>query len=299
MFWVTCLAYSRWGETLASGSYDGVVRLWRMPDGREVAQLAPARTRITSLVYRPPDGDGLVAASGGCPGDNAVRLWPSVNKAPEQVQSLLDFSSVPLSLAWSREGQLLAGTNAGWAPEENIIWLWSLDGKELRKFQGANFRAFCLAWSPSEDILAIGSGGWNSEHTVRLVRFNAQGGTQRLWVGAHEQAVAGVAFSPDGSLLASGSHDGIVRIWQVGDGALLETLAGHTAAVTSVAWSPDGQALASGSSDKTVRVWRIGNGQPARVLYGHTNQVTCVAWSPVGEKLASGSRDSAVHIWHL
>ena len=81
--------------------------------------------------------------------------------------------------------------------------------------------------------------------------------SQSTLVG-HTNPVHGVAFSPDGQTLASGSWDNTVRLWRVSDGILLRTLEGHTDPVLSVAFSPDGQTLASGSRDKTVRLWKSG-----------------------------------------
>ncbi len=73
----------------------------------------------------------------------------------------------------------------------------------------------------------------------------------------HTEYVKGVAFSPNGRALASGSIDYTVQLWQVADGSLLHTLEGHTEYVKSVAFSPDGAMLASGSADGTVRLWGI------------------------------------------
>jgi WD40 repeat protein len=67
--------------------------------------------------------------------------------------------------------------------------------------------------------------------------------------------VSSVAFSPDGRLLASGSWDERVKIWEVASGRLLHTLSGHSSFVSSVAFSPDGRLLASGSRDNTVKIW--------------------------------------------
>jgi WD40 repeat protein len=66
-----------------------------------------------------------------------------------------------------------------------------------------------------------------------------------------------VAFSPDGRLLASGSDDKTIKLWEVASGSLVRTLSGHTNDVRSVAFSPDGRLLASGSDDKTIKLWDI------------------------------------------
>ena len=113
----------------------------------------------------------------------------------------------------------------------------------------------------------------------------------------HKGWVSSVAFSPDGKMLASGSHDETVRLWRVSDGSLLRTLEGHTAAVSNVAFSPDGQTLASGAQDHTVRLWRVSDGALLHTLEGHAHAVTSVAFSPDGQALASGAQDHTVRLW--
>jgi WD40 repeat protein len=73
----------------------------------------------------------------------------------------------------------------------------------------------------------------------------------------HSDSVYSVAFSPDGRLLASGSRDNTVRLWDLGTGATMQTLKGHSGWVYAVAFSPDGRFLASGLDDWTVRLWDV------------------------------------------
>ena len=90
-------------------------------------------------------------------------------------------------------------------------------------------------------------------------------------------------------MLASGSSDKTVKLWDVASGRELRTLSGHTDDVISVAFSPDGKVLASGSRDNTIKLWDVASGRELRTLSGHTNTVLSVAFSPDGKLLASGS----------
>jgi WD40 repeat protein/serine/threonine protein kinase len=113
----------------------------------------------------------------------------------------------------------------------------------------------------------------------------------------HTGPVQSVAFSPDGTTLASASQDYTVKLWNVKDRQELATLKGHTNQVTSVAFSPDGKALASTSVDKTVRLWDVATREELATLDGHTSTVWCVAFSPDGKVLASASHDDTVKLW--
>ncbi|RKU17680.1 hypothetical protein C6501_03530 [Candidatus Poribacteria bacterium] len=115
----------------------------------------------------------------------------------------------------------------------------------------------------------------------------------------HTEGVLSVAFSPDGQMLASGSSDDTIRLWNVETGTELRELTGHTSYVNSVAFSPDGQMLASGSWDETIRLWNVETGTELRKLTGHTNDVNSVAFSPDGQMLASGSWDETIRLWSV
>ena len=127
-----------------------------------------------------------------------------------------------------------------------------------------------------------------------------------------DAGVTSVCISPDGTLVAAGSLDTIVRIWDVQTGALVERLKGHRDSVYSVAFTPDGKGLVSGSLDKTLKYWdvrSVGMGpQPSGKklvdkdlcnmnFTGHKDYVLSVAVSHDGKWIVSGSKDRGVQFW--
>ena len=112
-------------------------------------------------------------------------------------------------------------------------------------------------------------------------------------------SVLSVALSPDGKLLAAGTANGEVRLWQMENRRLLHTCKGHTDWVRSIAFSADGKLLASGSHDRTIRLWDVDTGQCTGLFTEHQNRVRAVVFSPADEKplLASSSDDKTIRIW--
>jgi WD40 repeat protein len=106
----------------------------------------------------------------------------------------------------------------------------------------------------------------------------------------HTSFVRGVAFSPDGSHLASAAEDNAVKIWELSHGREVFTARGHADSVLSVAYAPDGETVASASADRTVKLWNA-TAAPLGQVLKHGNWVTCVAFSHDGARLATASRD--------
>ena len=118
-------------------------------------------------------------------------------------------------------------------------------------------------------------------------------------LSAHRDSVRAVAFSPDGSLLATASDDKTVRLWPTGQRARIRALIGHEKPVNAVAFSPDGALLASASDDRTVRLWDVQRRFCLTALRGHSERVTHIAWQGAGDRLLSAGDDGALHVWDV
>jgi WD40 repeat protein/DNA-binding SARP family transcriptional activator len=290
---ITLVTYSPDGRHLVAGTWNGDVRIWRVPDYQPVRVIRAQSGSIRALVFHP---SGEFFASAG--DDFLIHLWDAAQG--QLLRTLHGHTGFLKALAFSPDGMLLAS-----CATDTTIRIWDVaSGQLLRTLEGHTNATFSVAFSPDGRLLASGS----ADRTVKLWRTADWSDRQTL--GGHQDELRSVVFSPDGTLLATGSLDRTLRIWDVeppaagdSDGGseparLRGILRGHERDVRWVVFSPNGATLASGSADYTIRLWDVQSGQIRRVLHGHRKGVNSLAFTPHGDLLASGGDDLTIRIWN-
>jgi WD40 repeat protein len=196
------------------------------------------------------------------------------------------------------EARQLAVGQAPETPELDCLAA-SLD-ESLAVWAGHDGTVHAVAWSPADHHAALGT----ADGQIWLWRPTADHGPSESTQSAtatpftpHDGPVWGVAFSPDGRLLATASADETVRIHGVESHDVIASIEGHAAAVYGVAFSPTGRLLASASRDGTVRLWDTTNWEEQGRLEGHAATVFSVCFSPTGDRILTTSRDGTARLW--
>jgi WD40 repeat protein len=226
--------------------------------------------------------DGSTLATGGF--DEKVRIWDLKTNKVRRVLPGKGTFGMPTALDWAHDGKVIfAGYSEGNEGGDNgVLCAWDVkSGKPLWKQAAHNDEIWQVVVSSNGKHLASAS------NDGELQKRDVQTG-KLLWrIRAHtvtdQTDVAALAWSPDGSTLATGGHDALVKIWDACNGRLLHTLQGHGALINSVAFSPDGKVLISSSDDGTIRFWDARSGAwrgALRTLPGTTN--SWIAWTSDG-----------------
>ena len=301
--------------SISSSSLDTTVRLWDVDSATCVSTLSAHVDGVTATAVSP---NGTLVASGSRDGN--VLLWNLITG--RSMATLRGHTSWVRSVAFSPDSLTVVSSSF-----DGTLRLWRVDG------------SVCAAvhTCPGGDVLAVaycrdGRIAYAGvDRVIRVCQVVDDGGTScSIQVIAslegHGGAVRALAFSTDGTSLASGGGDMTVLLWTVASGAGEGTsggvsggagagvgagagtagsqgrplrLIGHTDCVTSVCYTPDGTEVASGSYDNTIRVWHAGSGRLLATVDGHTSRVTSVQYSPSGQVLASGAGDCTVRLWNV
>jgi len=209
---------------------------------------------------------------------DAAYLWDASSGEISELCSLGETQIT--SVQWSPVSpQFLAIGTA-----DNTVQLWNVEKQALvRTMAGHTDRVGSLSWS--DFILSSGSrSGAIFHHDVRVAQHHIA-----TLVG-HDQEVCGLAYSPDKSMLASGSNDNTVRVWQGTDTVPLHTLIEHTSAVKALAWCPTSQKLLAtggGTADRQICFWNAGYGSLQNKI-DTGSQVSSLVWSLNTKEIVSG-----------
>ncbi len=282
---VTEVDFSPDDTIAATSSEDGSVKFWDPLSG---AQLGVPLAHGAPIIMTEFSSDGrylaVCVAKSGTPA--RIQIW-NVDRQ-EQVGEPIRHDGNVTTMSWSPDGKnLLVGS------EDGIARIWPVNTRRSLSVTVCRSGDLgCANMGPTANQMLIGHGEDFELWDLSL------GKVIRGFYG-HSADIGSVAFSPDGTRLASASYDKTVKLWDVATGKVLATLTGHSERVNSVAFSPDGTRLASGSYDNSVKLWDVASGRVLANLIGHSDGVSSVAFSPDGTQVASGSIDNSVKLWDV
>lgn len=276
------LAFSPDGSALAAGMQDGTVQLWSVSERTLARSFTGEHYQAVYSVAFSPDGKSLATAGY----DQKIVVW-NVRDGSKRFEPIYDSAGVT-SVQFSPDGKQLLTVGAQ-------VTLTDLGGDfptTVKTLALPELYLYKAIYSPDGKTIAVTAGT-----NVILWQPNAVGRFS-MTLDAQSEAVRSVAFSPDGTKLASASQDGSLTLWDSATGDTVwryDDPNGY--GFLSAAFNPDGTKVISGSEDGNVYIFNTAEGTLDQTLRGHSNWVMSVAYSPDGSKIASGSSDSSIILW--
>jgi WD40 repeat protein/serine/threonine protein kinase len=281
----TSVAYSPDGRVLVvATSWPGFVEIWDVPGRKLIKNLQPEEGFDMAFS---PRGDLLATTAG-----DQIRFW-RIGTWERVDEGQLTLGRSVRALKFSPDGTRLAGLSF-----EGELALWEISQwPVVRQIDGGNLsvpRFGDLDFSPDGKALVIG----DANDYLQVIDLTS-GDTKFDVSDAHSEGIHSVAWSPNGSVIASGSawDGGPIKLWDAVSGKPLGELEGHTSWISDMVFSKDGMRLYSASGDETIRIWDVGYQRPLAILRGSSDEVAGLALSPDGTTLASACKDGVVAFW--
>lgn len=301
---VSSVAFSPDGTKLATSR--GAAYIWDINTGRLLRTIVSKKTLLSevygvSCVAFSPDGTMLV--TGNTIGNDryALKIW-DVNTGKFLFAWKAHKDKVT-SVAFSPDGTKVASGS-----HDTTAKVWDLKTrKNIFTLEGHQGFVKEVCFSPDGQRLVTGS----DDYTAKV--WDMKTGKVVLALSNHLYRVIVqtgrtdgfainyncVAFSPDGTKLATGAYDNAAKVWDLNIEKGIRILKGHSGSINEVSFSPDGSILATASEDKTVKTWDLNTGKEILTLQGHSKSVTSLDFSSDGMSLATGSVDKTAKIWDL
>ena len=296
---ICSMSVSHDGRWLALGQVvNGGLSIWDLQSRQRVMQTQAGNAPV-KVAFSPREALLAYSLSMRKKGEeeiNEIHLWNSISK---QVVAKLPLTGGCVGLQFSDDGRSLIALSS--LPDSRLTIWRTLDGRETNHYSldRSDKFPFGAPLAITRDLSLAAHAATNNEFRV----LDLATGKVRWKATVANEYVLGLAFSPDGKILASGGgfNPSQIELWDVTTGKMIgRPLPGHRGWVGSMVFWPDGKTLASSSSDQSIRIWDLTDPQNVpspRILQGHKLEVWMLALLADARTLISGSKDGSVLMW--